>query len=314
MRNILSSTALLLVLSSGVAAQRGGGGGGHQGGGGGGGGHPGGGGQSHPPQQQPRPQQSQHQNPPQQQPQHSQPRPTQQPRPRPTQQPRPTQAPWQGGKPNNGNRPGDKPRGGDRNPPWGNGPRPGDRKPDWNNGKGSDWGRGGEYGWNNVGGRDGGWRDGRQPQFTTIGYNPGWNWNQPNYYEPVYYTSYIPTPTWEVPSYPIITIEAPPIAQPDPGCVVVPTTQHTVTETEATYTSTITEAPNGAVTVYVDQDGQQYTYGASTIYEVYVYTTTQSIDLVGDGLQCGAWKRRARRTASPLTAPAYVEARATGVM
>jgi hypothetical protein len=70
-------------------------------------------------------------------------------------------------------------------------------------------------GWNNVGGRDGGWRNGRRPEYTTIGYNPGWNWNQPNYYEPVYYTSYIASPTWDVPSYPIITIEAPPIAQPD---------------------------------------------------------------------------------------------------
>jgi hypothetical protein len=190
-------------------------------------------------------------------------------------------------------------------------------------------------GWNNVGGRDGGWRDGRPPRITTIGYNPGWNWNQPNYYEPIYYTSYIAAPTWEVPFYPIITIAAPPIAQPDvssfplhfpksisnipqqPGCIVVPTTQHTVTETEATYTSTITEAPDGVVTVYADQDGQQYTYGASTVYEVYVYTTTQSIDLVGDGLQCGGngWKRsRARRTAGVLEAPAYVEARATGAM
>lgn len=61
---------------------------------------------------------------------------------------------------------------------------------------------------------------------------------------------------------------------------------HTDTITEATYTSTITDAPDGAVTVYQDVDGQEYTYGASTIYEVYIYTTTQSIDLVGQGLDC----------------------------
>lgn len=52
------------------------------------------------------------------------------------------------------------------------------------------------------------------------------------------------------------------------GCQQVETTIHTDTITEATYTSTITDAPDGVVTVYSDIDGQEYTYGASTIYEV----------------------------------------------
>lgn len=60
-------------------------------------------------------------------------------------------------------------------------------------------------------------------------------------------------------------------------------------------------------------DGQLYTYGASTIYEVYIYTTTQSIDLVGPGTKCLA-KRKMRRTPRTMAAravPAFVEARAT---
>jgi hypothetical protein len=50
----------------------------------------------------------------------------------------------------------------------------------------------------------------------------------------------------------------------------------------------MTEAPDGMVTVYVDPtDSQTYTYGASTIFEVYIYTTTQNIDVVGMGQNCG---------------------------
>jgi hypothetical protein len=167
------------------------------------------------------------------------------------------------------------------------------------------------------------------------------DWNRPGYYEPYYVTSYIPEPTWaDAPFYPIITIEAPqPVAplepydvspstpipfrnpkltQKQPGCQAVETTMHSETITEATYTSTITDAPDGAVTVYSDVDGQEYTYGASTIYEVYIYTTTQSIDLVGPGLECPAIKqkkmkkmRRTPRTMAARAMPAFVEARAT---
>jgi hypothetical protein len=49
----------------------------------------------------------------------------------------------------------------------------------------------------------------------------------------------------------------------------------------------MTEAPDGKVTVYIDPvDSQTYTYGASTIFEVYIYTTTQNIDIVGQGQNC----------------------------
>jgi hypothetical protein len=71
------------------------------------------------------------------------------------------------------------------------------------------------------------------------------------------------------------------------NCYAIETTSHTVTVTEASYTSTMTEAPEGMVTVYVDPaDSQTYTYGASTIFEVYVYTTTQNIDIVSPGQSC----------------------------
>jgi hypothetical protein len=50
----------------------------------------------------------------------------------------------------------------------------------------------------------------------------------------------------------------------------------------------MTYAPNGVVTLYVDPaDSATYAYGASTIYEVYIYTTTQNMDVIGYGTQCG---------------------------
>jgi len=50
----------------------------------------------------------------------------------------------------------------------------------------------------------------------------------------------------------------------------------------------MTDAPQGVITVYVDPaDSSTYTYGASTIFEVYIYTTTQNIDVVGFGTECG---------------------------
>jgi hypothetical protein len=56
----------------------------------------------------------------------------------------------------------------------------------------------------------------------------------------------------------------------------------------ATFTSTITEPPrDGTLTVYLDDDNMPWTYGAQTVYEVYVYTTTQGIDIVGEGYDCG---------------------------
>jgi hypothetical protein len=82
----------------------------------------------------------------------------------------------------------------------------------------------------------------------------------------------------------------------------------------ATYTSTITEGPaDGVVTVYYGDDGQPSTWGVSTVYEVYIYTTTQAVDVVGSGVACGvSW---GKRTAAPAVAPypATVMATATPV-
>jgi hypothetical protein len=120
-------------------------------------------------------------------------------------------------------------------------------------------------------------------------------------------TSYVPVPVWELPPLPAITIQGPTLAIPRPGCSQVPTTQHTVTVTDATFTSTITEAPpDGVVTVYYGEDGQLSTYGASTVYEVYIYTTTQEVDIIGSGVACGiSW---GKRTAVPAAIPASVMA------
>jgi hypothetical protein len=83
---------------------------------------------------------------------------------------------------------------------------------------------------------------------------------------------------------------------------------------EVTYTSTITDAPDGMVTIYEAEDGSQFTYGASTIYEVYIYTTTQDIDLLGwacDGRNKMKRNIRSPRTVANHAYPAYVEATPT---
>lgn len=90
--------------------------------------------------------------------------------------------------------------------------------------------------------------------------------------------------------------------------------------TEATYTSTVTDAADGIVTLFSGTDGQISTYGANTIYEIYIYTTTQAVDIVGQTLDCGPgpapgspWNRKnatiARReplAAAPRNLPAAV--------
>lgn len=170
-------------------------------------------------------------------------------------------------------------------------------------------------------------------------YGPGWDWNRPDYYEPSYVTSYIPAPYWnDAPLWPVITIEGPTLEIPRPGCSQVPTTISSVITTEVTYTSTITEAPeDGPITVYIDEHGDPYTYGANTVYEIYVYTTTQEVEEIGLGFDCGLFKdkrsvaecnekakrgivkqKRARGARMPRTVeargyPAYVEAKATPV-
>jgi hypothetical protein len=95
------------------------------------------------------------------------------------------------------------------------------------------------------------------------------------------------------------------------GCSQVPTTGHTITTTEATYTSTITDAPaNGILTVYTGDDGYQSTWGMSTFYEVYIYTTTQQVDLVGSGIACGvSWAVKTGE--AEYAGPASVLAEAT---
>jgi hypothetical protein len=95
------------------------------------------------------------------------------------------------------------------------------------------------------------------------------------------------------------------------GCSQVPTTDHTITTTDATFTSTITDGPaDGTLTVYYGDDGRLSTWGMSTFYEVYVYTTTQDVDIVGSGIACGVqW---AVKTAEgPQPGPASVLASAT---
>jgi len=80
-----------------------------------------------------------------------------------------------------------------------------------------------------------------------------------------------------------------------------------------TYTSTITNAPNGPITVVNGEDGKQYTYGAETVYQVFIYTTTQDIDLVGFVNQCNKMKRSATipQPTANAVGPAYVEAKPT---
>ena len=62
------------------------------------------------------------------------------------------------------------------------------------------------------------------------------------------------------------------------------------------------------MTVYYGDDGYQSTYGATTIYEVYIYTTTQSVDIVGTGVQCGVSWKKGKREAGPCPAPATTAA------
>jgi len=77
------------------------------------------------------------------------------------------------------------------------------------------------------------------------------------------------------------------------------------------------------LTVYLDDNNVPYTYGARTVYEVYIYTTTQGIDLIGQAYDCskGGWveikdRRRAKRAARKIVhrrTPARVEAFPTPV-
>jgi len=202
--------------------------------------------------------------------------------------------------------------------PWDNGPRPTSTRP--NNdpfGRGDPRGDPGHGGpgnpWNN--GHDGGWRNGREPVYITINNGDTYNnapWRGGGYPPPVYVTtSYIPYPTWDVPRWPGITIQGPILPIPRPGCSQVPTTSHTVTTTDATFTSTITDAPaDGVLTVYYGDDGQLSTWGLSTFYEVYVYTTTQEVDVIGSGIACGiSWG--VKTVDAPQPGPASILAIAT---
>jgi hypothetical protein len=162
----------------------------------------------------------------------------------------------------------------------------------------------------------------------TYNNNAPWRGGRP---PPVYATtSYIPYPTWDVPRWPGITIQGPILPIPrvssqiihliqynaliillKPGCSQVPTTSHAITTTDATFTSTITEAPaDGVLTVYYGDDNQLSTWGMSTFYEVYVYTTTQDVDIIGSGIACGiSWG--IKTVEAPQPGPASILAVAT---
>jgi len=93
-------------------------------------------------------------------------------------------------------------------------------------------------------------------------------------------------------------LELPPITinLPEPprfGCSAVETTYPTIIETTQTYTDIITQPPaDNLITVYVDQDsGDTSTdWGpVETVYEVIVYTTTATVDVIQTTSRCGLW-------------------------
>jgi hypothetical protein len=138
-----------------------------------------------------------------------------------------------------------------------------------------------------------------------------WNppvWNPPVYtnWDPAYttwdpaYTSwdsaYYPTytPPWAnlpPPYIPPVTVTVDLPALPSYGCNYVPVTYPSNIITTATYTDSITQPPPDAmITIYVDpNNGQTSTdWGpVETVYEVYVYETTATVDMVSTTTQCG---------------------------
>jgi hypothetical protein len=109
-------------------------------------------------------------------------------------------------------------------------------------------------------------------------------------YDPIYYNNQ--PPPWiayPVPRGPAITINLP--APPRFGCSVTSVTFESIFEDVSTWTDTITQPPQDAViTVYVDEEnGETSTdWGpVETVYEVFVYTTTATVDVVSATTACG---------------------------
>jgi len=113
------------------------------------------------------------------------------------------------------------------------------------------------------------------------GYNGGY-WGDPGWIAP---WAALPPPV-----LPPVTINLP--GPPAIGCDAYQTTYGSVISTVQTYTDTITQPPAGAmVTVYVDPErGDTSTdWGpVETVYEVIVYTTTATVDVVQTTTRCGS--------------------------
>jgi hypothetical protein len=88
---------------------------------------------------------------------------------------------------------------------------------------------------------------------------------------------------------PAITINLP--EAPVPGCSITSVTFTSEFEEVNTWTDTITQPPQDAIiTVFVDEETQETStdWGpVETVYEVFVYTTTATVDVVSATTACG---------------------------
>lgn len=107
-------------------------------------------------------------------------------------------------------------------------------------------------------------------------------------WDPVYYGD-LPPPwvAFPLPRLPAITISIP---LPRIGCDLIPVTFETEILTIGTWTDTITQPPESQViTVYADAGLREAStdWGPiETIYEVFTYTTTVTVDIVSATTQC----------------------------
>lgn len=97
----------------------------------------------------------------------------------------------------------------------------------------------------------------------------------------------VPTPNVIIVTVPV-PVDAPPVPT---GCQLAPVTERSTTVQVSTYTSTvITDNPAATVTVVLGQDGKPTTYNPApqTVYQVYVYTTSQIAEFVKSLPTCAA--------------------------
>lgn len=97
----------------------------------------------------------------------------------------------------------------------------------------------------------------------------------------------IPTPNVIIVTVPV-PVDAPPVPT---GCQLAPVTERSTTVQVSTYTSTvITDNPAATVTVVLGQDGKPTTYNPApqTVFQVYVYTTSQIAEFVKSLPTCAA--------------------------